>query len=154
MADTWDNTTAEGKRLFAELEALANKEIFVGFQSGKVTDDNGVDIANIAAFNELGTSRAPARPFLRKSVDENGERIQTACAAFAKQVVDGGTAETALKGLGVFAKTLVQQKITDGDYEPNAPSTIKAKGSDKPLIDTGRMRQSVEYIIREKGSGE
>ena len=35
--------------------------------------------------------------------------------------------------------------------EPNAPSTIRKKGSDKPLIDTGRLRQSVNYVIKPKG---
>lgn len=48
---------------------------------------------------------------------------------------------------------LVQEKIESGSYEPNAPSTIRKKKSDKPLIDTGRMRQSVKYVIRKKGSG-
>lgn len=28
-----------------------------------------------------------------------------------------------------------------------SPSTIRAKGSDAPLIDTGAMRQSITYII-------
>ena len=39
----------------------------------------------------------------------------------------------------------------EGDFEPNAPSTIRKKKSDKPLIDTGRMRQSVMTVIDKKG---
>ena len=31
-------------------------------------------------------------------------------------------------------------------------ATIKRKGSDKPLIDTGTMRQSVHYVIEKKGN--
>jgi len=61
------------------------------------------------------------------------------------------TAKQALKELGIYQKDLVQQTITEGDFEPNAPSTIRKKRSDKPLIDTGRMRQSVNYVIKEKG---
>ena len=65
----------------------------------------------------------------------------------------GGTAEQSLKQIGVFGVGLVQEKIESGSYEPNAPSTIRKKKSDKPLIDTGKMRQSVKYVIRKKGSG-
>ena len=55
-----------------------------------------------------------------------------------------------MKSIGVFQKGLVQAEIVDGDFEPNAPSTIKKKGSDKPLIDTGKMRQSVNFVIVKK----
>jgi len=58
------------------------------------------------------------------------------------------------KEIGIFQKDLVQEKITNGSFAPNAPSTVMAKGSSKPLIDTGRMRQSVNYVIQQKGSGD
>ena len=137
MTGGWDRLTPEGEKFFRQIDELQDKEVFVGFQAGKVTDDRGVDMAQIAMWNELGTSTAPSRPFLRKSVDENA----------------GGTAEQSLKQIGVFGVGLVQEKIESGSYEPNAPSTIRKKKSDKPLIDTGRMRQSVKYVIRKKGSG-
>ena len=50
-------------------------------------------------------------------------------------------------------KMYVQKEIVDGSFEPNAESTIKKKGSDKPLIDTGTMRQSVTYVVRKVGEG-
>lgn len=59
-----------------------------------------------------------------------------------------------LKEIGIFQKDLIQEKITDGDFAPNAESTIRQKGSSKPLIDSGRMRQSVNYVIQKKGSGD
>ena len=31
----------------------------------------------------------------------------------------------------------------DGDWAPNAPSTIARKGSDAPMIDTGQLRSSI-----------
>lgn len=110
-------------------------------------------MAQIAMWNELGTSTAPSRPFLRKSVDENADPINAMCAQQLKSITAGGTAEQSLKQIGVFGVGLVQEKIESGSYEPNAPSTIRKKKSDKPLIDTGKMRQSVKYVIRKKGSG-
>lgn len=64
---------------------------------------------------------------------------------------EGGTTEEALKDLGVFCKGLVQQEIVDGGFVANKPSTIKKKKSEQPLIDTGHMRQSVDFVIKERG---
>lgn len=151
MSGGWDRTTPEGRKFYAEMEKLKQQQVFVGFQAGQVTDDKGVDVAQIAMFNELGTSTSPSRPFLRMSVDENKDKIKNMCSAMAEDVAKGGTAEQALKKLGVFGVSLVQEKIVSGTFEPNAPSTIRKKGSDKPLIDTSNMRQSVKYVIRRKG---
>lgn len=146
-----DTITPDGKRFFAEIEKLKTLGAFVGFQAGEAADDNGVDMAQIAMWNELGTSTAPARPFLRMSVDDNTSKINQTCSAALKKVTTGGTAEEVLKTVGVFGKSLVQEEIGSGSFAPNAESTIRKKGSDKPLIDTGRMRQSVNYIIKPRG---
>ncbi len=153
----YDKLTPEGKKFYAEVEKLKGNEVFIGFQAGKKmhTDEDGkeVDVAEIAAFNELGTSTSPSRPFLRQSVDDNKDKISAMCERAAKDLANGGSAEQGLKKLGAFGVSLVQEKIRNGSFKPNAESTIKAKGSDKPLIDTGQMRQSVHYVIRQKGGG-
>lgn len=151
MGGGYDRLTPEGKRFYAELKKLHEQEVFIGYQSGEVTDDKGVDMAQIAMFNELGTSDTPSRPFLRMSVDDNQDKINSMCKSLAGEIAGGGTAEHTLKKLGAFGVSLVQEKIGNGTFAPNAPSTIKKKGSDKPLIDTGKMRQSVKYVIRKKG---
>ena len=151
MSGGWDRLTPEGERFFAEIEKLKELQVFVGFQSGEVKDDRGVDMAQIAMWNELGTSTSPSRPFLRMSVDENESKIRAMGGKNLKTLTSGGTAETILKQTGAFGASLVQEKIGSGSFEPNAPSTIRKKGSDHPLIDTGRMRQSVKYVIKKKG---
>lgn len=151
MAGGHDRLTPEGRRFYAEMEKLRSKRVFVGFQAGKVTDDRGVDMAQIAMFNELGTSDIPARPFLRQTMEDHKDDIKAFCGEKVQGITEGGTAEDALKQLGVYGKGLVQAKIKDGAWKPNAPSTIKKKKSDKPLIDTGKMRQSVNYVIKQKG---
>lgn len=40
-----------------------------------------------------------------------------------------------MRKTSVFVRGLVQETIKEGEFSPNAPSTIKKKGSDKPLID-------------------
>ena len=147
-----DRITPEGRRFLGQIEQLKKLQVQVGFQAGAAADEDGVDIANIAMWNELGTSRSPARPFMRKSVDENKDKIKAMCARQLKRLAQGASAEDILEKIALFQKGLIQRKIVDGTFEPNAASTIRKKGSSRPLIDTGRMRQSVNFIIRRKGA--
>ena len=149
-----DKMTADGKRFQKMLKELSQMQVRIGFQRGKATEDDGTDICDVAAWNELGTVNSPSRPFLRKSVDENESKINSFLKGQKSAMLKGASAEQILKEIGIFQKDLIQEKITEGSYEPNAPSTIKKKGSSKPLIDTGLMRQSVNYVIQKKGSGE
>lgn len=147
-----DTLTAEGKRFFKEIEELKKLQVRVGFQHGEETDeDSGADLADVAMWNELGTAHSPPRPFLRQSIDNNVSRVNAMCKAQLRAVAQGKTAKDALQAIGSMQKALVQDTIRNGDFEPNAPSTIKKKKSSKPLIDSGRMRQSVNFVIKPKG---
>lgn len=152
----YDKLTPEGKKFYAELEKLKQNEVFIGYQAGhaKHTDEDGntADMAEIAMFNELGTSTSPPRPFLRMTVDENKDKINQFVETQTKRIAQGASAEQCMKQMGAFGVSLVQEKIGNGTFTPNAESTIKAKGSDKPLIDTGQLRQSVHYVIKKGGS--
>ena len=147
-----EKVTADGKKLQKILKELADKEVRVGFQQGKATEEDGTDVCDIAAWNELGTVNMPSRPFLRMSVDDNSDKINSFMSAQKRSIINGESADRILKKIGIFQKDVIQEKITEGSFAPNAPSTIKAKGSSKPLIDTGRMRQSVNFEIKQKGS--
>jgi len=45
----------------------------------------------------------------------------------------------------------VVDEINSGVPPPNAPSTIKAKGSSKTLVDSGEMRNHVDHKITGEG---
>ncbi len=146
-----DNLTAEGKAFFEELKKLVSMEVCVGFQAGQASHD-GVDMCDIAMWNELGTVRSPSRPFLRQSVEgEFGENAIGFLEEQVEAIMEGASAEMCLKQIGVFQKGQVQESILSGDFTPNAPSTVKKKGSSQPLIDEGKMLQSVNYVVRKKG---
>lgn len=153
-----DKITKDGARFRAEMNKLKKLQVRVGFQRGKNKakdhdgNDSEVDLCDVAMFNELGTSASPSRPFLRKSVDENADKINRFMKTQLQRIKNGDAdAEDVMKAIGTFQKGLVQKKIRDGEFEPNAPSTISKKGSSKPLIDTGHMRQSVNFVVCKKG---
>ena len=52
-----------------------------------------------------------------------------------------------LEQLGAMAVGEVQKYVTELDTPPNAPSTIRQKGSSNPLINTGALRQSITYEV-------
>lgn len=145
--------TGEGRRFEQTLRELRDQEVRIGFQHGEAAGEDGTALCDIAMWNELGTERIPSRPFLRKSVDENQAEISEFLQAQKEGILRGDSARQILNRIGIFQKDLIQEKITEGSYAPNAAATIRRKGSDKPLIDTGRMRQSVNYVIRRKGEG-
>ena len=127
MALSISDLTPEGRRYFEQLQKLSRLEVQVGFQEGQTYED-GTSLADVAAYNELGTSDSPARPFMRQSFENHEPELKAACEQVNKTLAEGGTTEKALKDLGVFCKGLVQ-----------------------PLIDTGHMRQSVDFVIKERG---
>ena len=95
--------------------------------------------------------KIPARPFMDQGTeamiaDVKGEMEAVAKQANRREV----SAMQALKKVGLFGEKSIQEAITDGTYEPNASSTVSRKKSSKPLIDTGKMRQSVASVVRDR----
>lgn len=150
MGFGFTDLTPEGKKYFRELKKMTDMEIQVGFQGDQKYED-GTSIAQVAAINEFGASDIPDRPFMRQSFENHEGELQAACDAAQRLVSSGGSAEQALQQIGVVAKGLVQDEIVNGGFAPNAESTIKKKGSEQPLIDTGTMRQSVNFVVKRRG---
>lgn len=150
MAFGFTDLTPEGRKYFRELQKMTEMEVRVGFQGDEKYED-GTSIAEVAAHNELGSSDTPERPFMRQSFENHESELQVACDAANRLVSSGGSADQALQQIGVVAKGLVQEEIVNGDFAPNAESTIRKKGSEQPLIDTGTMRQSVNFVVKRRG---
>lgn len=143
--------TAEGKKFQDEMNKLMSHEVAVGFIRGTDTYEDGADLVDVATYNEFGTSTIPPRPFMEQGVNNHMKDIQAAIDNAFANVDKGGDAETGLNWIGLAGKAAIQDEIANGDFTPNAPSTVKKKKSSRPLIDTGHMRQSVQYYIRQAG---
>lgn len=110
------------------------------------------DVALIAAWNEFGTKNIPERPFMRNAWDKNEDELYKRIKAEWAAITAGKkTAEHSLELLGAWHQNKIQMEIVNGDYVANAPNTVARKGSSRPLIDTGRMRQSIRYVIKQGG---
>ncbi len=116
----------------------------------EIESGDDINLATIAAINEFGAGSVPSRPFLRSTVDKNQKKYAGLLEKAITNAVDGkATVEEGLELLGLHAVRDIQRTIRDNDFDANAPATIEAKGSSKPLIDTGRLRQSIDFEIGE-----
>lgn len=107
-------------------------------------DGSDLTMATLGAIQHYGNEDIPARPWLDVGLEQgNKEYLEIIEEGAAK----GLNQNQILEQVGVVAVGYVQQYITDLKTPPNAESTIKKKGSNNPLIDTGAMRQSVTYSV-------
>lgn len=119
-----------------------------GILTGSGTGEGGASLAEIAIWNELGTQRIPARPFIGSTADEKRREWAEIVARINRLVLAGKIdSATASEILGQQMQADIQQKIIDLRSPPNSEATIAKKGSDNPLIDTGAMKDAVKYEI-------
>ncbi|WP_258129236.1 hypothetical protein [Achromobacter anxifer] len=129
--------------------AINGRGVKVGIQAGAGKDpQSGADLLDIAIHNEFGTEHIPARPFVRDFAEKNGDVLGQAMDRMAAAVQDGNMpVDAALDQLGTFAEKHQKAHVQQSKKwaEPNAPATVKKKGSDVPLIDDGLMVGAIRY---------
>ena len=108
-------------------------------------------VATVAAWNEFGTSNGvPERPFFRNAINETA--TDQAFKELLVKVTDAKSMTISRPGLdlvGKYIKGKLQRSIVDLRQPPNAPITIKRKGSKNPLVNVGTMKNAVAFAIGE-----
>lgn len=104
-----------------------------------------ISIAQVAFWNEYGTLRIPARPAFRTTIEKQsktwGEKLGLAVKATN---YDG---QKALALLGQSMRDDLENSIAQWSSPGNAALTIKIKGFDKPLVDSGDMQRAPDYEV-------
>ncbi|MPV99821.1 hypothetical protein [Bombella apis] len=130
--------------------ATSARRVDVGFFRDATYPD-GTSVATVAAVQEFGNDRVPARSFMRTTVAERSRQWPGAAAAVLRAT--GCNARQAMETMGQVAAQEMQSKISEITEPPLAASTVKQrekKGSerpDKPLIDTATMINSLRYQV-------
>ena len=148
MAVTVASNFSATKQLLEQLRTAGEKAVYVGFPAEfdeKVKETENFNLASLAAVLEFGNEHIPSRPFLRQTLAENQEKYT---ALFINLLKNGKPLEQIYEHIAVIAQGDVQLNIVKGRWTPNAKSTIRRKKSSKPLIDTGKLRQSVRGIVK------
>jgi hypothetical protein len=144
--------------LQGNLRALGEHVLTIGFQgpSGAQLYPTGVNMATVALYNEFGTRNIPARAFLRSTMFERRDRIESIMADAASRVLEdvsisaAGAVVESLSQAGREIVALVERKIntSKGWAKRNAPATVAKKGFDYPLHETDELARSVTWAVR------
>lgn len=144
-------TLRGGKRLEAKLAEMAQKvsnpgTLRAGFLPG-ATYPSGTSVAMVAAIQNFGApSRGiPPRPFF-------GNVVAAGRKVWGKQlekilIANDWDATKSLDQMGELIEGEIRNSINNGSYVPLKPATVRRKGFDKPLIDTGVMVNSVGHEV-------
>lgn len=135
------------KRILEADAALDKRGVKVGIQSNAGRYQDGTTILDIAIFNEFGTERIPARPFIRGAHDKSRKEAEKTMAHLLTKSTEGASVSEVLHTLGQWYEGKVKGHATSGQFTPNAPSTIARKGSSKPLVDEGIMTGAIRYEV-------
>lgn len=114
------------------------------------SESNGQPLADVATINEYGSPERniPSRPFMRQTFDASVNLVVDFIARQMDAIFQGRSdVRSSLTKMGIWYVGEIKKMFTRGDFAPNAPSTIRLKGSSKPLIDTGRLRQSINHEV-------
>lgn len=124
----------------------------VGFFGKDVYPESGINLAGVAAIHEFGSKdgKIPKRSFMRSWLDKKKKEINKFKLKEYNKIIDcTSDIKMALMRLGEFAQGGIKETIIDLKSPPLNIKTIQKKKSSSPLIDTGRMLNSVrhqEYI--------
>lgn len=103
-------------------------------------------------FLLLPSVNIPERSFIRAGYDNNRQAIEDVASSAVQNIVfSGWTAEMAANHIGMKITGMIQTYM-------NQPFNFKSKGDvtkatsnwpDNPLIESGRLRNSISYVIEE-----
>lgn len=136
-------------------------DVLVGVpaENGVRRDGEGMTNAALAYIHDNGSAAAhiPARPFMRPGIVEAQDKITGALKRGAQDALKGNAngVQRALNVAGLTAQSSIRAKINSGIEPELSPRTLAAreargrKGT-KPLIDTGQLRNSINYVVRKK----
>jgi hypothetical protein len=133
------------RRIVTSINGAAKLHVKVGI----IGDETN---ATIATVHEYGSpaNNIPERSFMRSTLTNERVKIGRLQAKAVAAVVAGKiSARLALDKIGAYVAGAMQANVVNGDFAPLAPATIKAKGSDKPLIDTGQMVGAISWKVEE-----
>lgn len=127
-----------------------------------VASEVSLTLAEIALILEKGSpvNHLKPRPFMHKTrLRAEGEFLQLSKKFWQKILRNAADAVQCVKRLGIAYEGEMKRTFTTETFEPNAPITIhggwmrnhvsgkafkvEGKKSSRPLIDTGRLRQSI-----------
>ncbi len=122
-------------------------------KGGEHVEGEALTVAELATLLHFGTETIAARPYLAMAFDQHREELSKLGGELMAQVIEGKMPlDRALGLMGAKLSAEAKKVITVGrQLEANKPSTVARKGSDRPLVDTGRLLNANTWVIDHEG---
>lgn len=154
-------TVDKADAIMKAFAGLVRQRVLVGIPEAEAARNEATPITNAAIgyIAEYGSPAAniPARPFLVPGVEDAKGPVTGRLKDAAADALEGNRTgvDENLNAAGLAAQNAVRAKINTGPFAPLKPQTLAARRrrgrtGDKPLIDTGQLRNAVTYVIRNK----
>lgn len=140
-------------KIIKDLKSLSKLEVKVGIFNDSGSTFKGERILDYATIQEFGNKRqggnVPERSFIRSTSDEKNHWIDNIRHATVDVKEGKESPGSAVVQVAIRARDDIKKKILEGDdkWPPLKESTIKKKGSSRPLLDKGFLINSIKYKI-------
>ncbi|NOU95595.1 hypothetical protein GC093_20515 [Paenibacillus sp. LMG 31456] len=151
----WSEDITNAELLYVHTHGVRQKEMREEMnpkvESGELTYSKAVQMYLHTHGSPLWHS--PPRPVIEPALESKKEVIAKQLRKVAEFALDGQDYEVELQKAGLLGQNIARAWFDDpsNGWAPNSPVTEEAKGSDRPLIDTGELRKSIMYVV-EKGN--
>ena len=119
---------------------------------------DGLNLATNALIQTLGNpgnrlfsgpiAPIPPRDFMGQgAADWRSDWIRRGAARAFVEAFEANDPERFGEAIGLSLKGFIQEAFTSGSWEANSDFTVQRKNSSQPLIDDGKLRQGVDYIV-------
>lgn len=151
-----EKSLAAAKKYRARVGIFGDKNV----REGKSAGPDNLTNAEIGARMEFGFTipdgpfkgvRVAARSFLRMPIRTHVGEIAKMMKAGAMTLLVQGKIDLLFARLGKAGRATVIQAFSTsgwGSWKENSPVTIILKESDKPLLDTNALRNSIESTVK------
>ncbi|MDO5764086.1 MAG: hypothetical protein Q4P84_00090 [Elusimicrobiales bacterium] len=150
--------TEKLRQVIKNASNLGNVRIEAGWiHPGEKHADTKLTMAQLAQVMEYGAvigkkTHIPPRPMLRMTGKLKVKEWVKEAAERTKDVLNGKQKDSdAYESLGALIADDIKGTMSNSAlYAPNAPSTVKKKGKNTPLLDTLVLRGAVDYRSTKK----
>ena len=143
------------KKLMTNLTKLGTKEVRVGLFEDDQSADGTMTMADLGTLMEYGDTSLggyiPPRPFMRDTAVNYEDQIGDYMVSIVDDMMFLGLdVKQVLTQVGDNYSDMTKTTIERFSNPPNSVETIAMKGRNDPLVDTGKMKDSVKFKVSNK----
>lgn len=154
----FDQLEEKMKKLQESLTFMNNTEVVAGVPEDKSNRSASISNAALACIHDKGSllQGIPERPIFQPAIQNALSDIKTSLRAASQSAAEGekDQAKNHLEEAGITAMNALKNQFQNNHWTANTPETIKRKkndvSSDQTLVDTGQLRNSMSYAVRDK----